>query len=372
MFSKDKLQSLGVSAGVDQIGVVSAKPLYYMKERLQRRIEEGRITPFEEQNPDLRLSPGHLLEYSQSIITLAIPYAMPACNHYLPVKEPRGKVARCAMGIDYHHAVEEKAKKLVRLIKSETGKNFNYRVLSDRSPLLERELAFNSGLGRIGENCTLINPKYGSYIALGTILTDLFIEPDQPVEGSCNYCGQCRKSCPTGALIEPFIINPYLCLSYLTQATGIFPRKIRPLLGSRIYGCDQCQEACPLNDDVEKAPFPELAFPFFPAEPFLIPLLKMTQKEFKLTIGLTSAGWRGKTTLQRNAVIALGNSRDKQAVEPLIDILKNDPRSVIRLHAAWALGQIGGHKALYALEKCYQNDPEEEIRNEARQSRSEQ
>ena len=134
---------------------------------------------------------------------------------------------------------------------------------------------------------------------------------------------------------------------------------MRPLLGNRIYGCDQCQDACPQNRGAARSPLAEFNFSYFPAEPLLLPMLEMTGKEYNLTVGLTSAGWRGKTTLQRNAVIALGNSGDPRAVRTLARLLENDSRPLIRLHSAWALGRIGGAVARFHLEKaqCYETDP---------------
>ncbi|HHX86656.1 MAG TPA: epoxyqueuosine reductase, partial [Firmicutes bacterium] len=158
------------------------------------------------------------------------------------------------------------------------------------------------------------------------------------------------------------------CLSYLTQCPGVVPEVIRPLLGNLLYGCDRCQEVCPYNQGLVNTARPEGLFPFFPAEPRLIPILSMTRKEFSSTIALTAAGWRGKTTLQRNAVIALGNLKHREAVAPLIRMLAQDPRPVIRLHAAWSLGAIGGARARFYLEKCRQQDPHGPVREEARKA----
>ena len=261
--------------------------------------------------------------------------------------------------------VEKKAAKLVEKIEAITKKSIRQKILTDRSPLLERELARHSGLGLIGENCTLINPLYGSYVALGTILLDLAIEPDQPNEEICLKCGRCREACPTGALTEPYIIDPYRCLSYLSQASGLFPANLRTHLGNKLYGCDICQEVCPLNQEVAASPLAEFGAVHFPAEPDLPALLTMTRKEFDTTIRLTAAGWRGKTTLQRNAVIALGNCKNQDVVKPLARILENDARPLIRLHAAWALGQLGGQPAEFALGKSAERDPKEAVRLEA-------
>ncbi len=367
LLNNETVKEAATSVGITQIGITTAEPLLYMKQRLLRRQDEGRITPFEENNPAKRLSPAHLLNNCRSIITLALPYATPegTYNEHIQKSEPRGAVARCARAVDYHLLVEDKARLIVEAIQKQTATHFNSRILSDRSPLLERELAHNSNLGLIGENCTLINPHYGSYTVLGTILIDREIYPDQAIEQACLHCGECRRACPTGALTEPYIINPYRCRSYLTQASGVVLPGMRSIMGHHIYGCDLCLEACPLNKSVEQAPYPELSFILFPAEPLLIPLVQMTRKEFDFSIGLTSAGWRGKTTLQRNAVIALGNNGDRTAVKILARLLENDKRILIRQHAAWALGQLGGEKSKFALEKCCLSDPEEEVKKEA-------
>jgi len=361
----EKLKELAKSAGISQLGVTAAEPLNYMQYRLQKRIDEGRLTPFEEKNHSLRLSPQDILAGCRSIIVLAVPYLI--SDNYQPEDNngPRGLVARCARGFDYHNLVEQKAGQIVKLIEAETGSSFGYRILCDRSPLLERELACQAGLGLIGENCTLINSRYGSYTALGTILVSLDLEVDDPLEKPCYQCKLCYEACPTGAIEEPYILNPHRCLSYLSQASGIFPREMRCFLGNRIYGCDRCQEVCQCNRAVDYSPFSEFSFPLFMAEPMLIPLLTITRKEFDQTIGLTSAGWRGKTTLQRNAVIALGNSHDQVAVRPLSRLLENDSRPLIRLHAAWALGRISGSKARFALDKARQNDPDTDVKEEA-------
>ncbi len=354
------------SAGISEIGIATAEPLSYMRERLEKRAAENRLSPFETGDVELRLSPAALLDNCLSIITVALPYNPPGDRAPGAAAGPRGLVARCARTLDYHTIVENRARKFMERLNQSAKPKFNYRILSDRSPLLERELAYKSGLGFIGKNCTLINRKYGSYVALGTILVNRFINPsDEPDNRSCRNCNLCIEACPTGALIKPYIIDPYRCLSYLTQAPGVFPRRLRPLLENQIYGCDQCQERCPYNKDSESSPPGENNFIFFPAEPLLIPLLSLTRKDFDSTIGLTSAGWRGKTTIQRNAVIALGNSGSEATIKPLARLLENDCRSVIRLHSAWALGRLGGNKAKLSLEKALINDPDHEVQTEA-------
>lgn len=363
-FYRLNLQELAAAAGVALAGATGAEPPPNLHERLQRRLAEGRATPFEERDPARRLAPERLLPGCRTIVVIGLPYHVPDPDYPVAAPGPRGEVARCARGADYHLLLQEKAGRLASLIKKALPVPVQYRIFADRSPLVERELARRAGLGRIGENCTLITTRYGSYVALGTILLDRALEPDEPAEDSCLSCGRCREACPTGALAAPFILDPRRCLSYLTQASGVIPATARPLLGTRLYGCDRCQEVCPLNEAAAASPHREVAFSFFPARPLLLPLLQMTQKEFAQTIGLTSAGWRGKTTLQRNAAVALGNSGDEAAIPALGRLLKNDCRILLRLHAAWALGRIGGEQARRFLEAARRSEPEPAVRTE--------
>lgn len=365
LIENEKLKTLARSINIDQLGVTKSLSFDQFRDLLEKRRREKYLTKFEEHNPELRLYPEYQLKNCLSIVTLAVPYAAAENSHRLSCAGPRGSVARCARAVDYHLVLKNKAENLITLVQKNSNRQFNYRILADRSPLLEREIARRCGLGLIAENCTVVNNLYGSYVALCTILVDVNIEADHEINNRCLQCGQCRAACPTGALSAPYILNPHRCLSYLTQAAGIFPRELRALLGKKIYGCDLCQQVCPLNNEISPSPLQEFSFELFPAEPLLLPLLNITRREFDLTVKLTSAGWRGKTTLQRNVIIALGNSKDQIAVRPLARILENDSRPVIRLHSAWSLGQLGGRQAFKALERSAKRDPEESVRQEA-------
>ncbi len=363
------LAEMAAAAGLELAGIAPAAPPAHLQSLLQQRLDEGRVTPFEEKDPALRVNTAKLLPGCRSIVVVGMPHPFREEDAPSIAGGPRGVVARCARGPDYHLLLTSGAKRLLSLIKKDLPAPLNGRILVDRSPLVERELARLAGLGWSGENCTLITPSAGSYTALGTILIDRALEPGAPLPQSCRQCGRCREACPTGALTEPFIIDPHRCLSYITQAPGVVPAAMRPLMGARLYGCDRCQEVCPHNRELPATrgePDQPAAFPFSPARPLLEPILKMTRKEFDRTIGLTAAGWRGKSILQRNAVIALGNSDDRDAVPALAQLLKHDSRPLLRLHAAWALGRLGGNRARRSLELQLHREVEPAVIEELR------
>lgn len=367
--SQLNVKDLAASIGISPVGVAGLQPWPGLRARLEKRQTEGRISPFEEQNLSRRLRPQLLLPDCRSIIVLGMPYPATRATPD-PAEGPRGEISRCAQGLDYHLLLNKKAEDLAELISRDSSAPVNYRILSDRSPLVERDLACRAGLGWIGQNCALVSPNYGSYMALGTILISLALEPDKAIPSECLLCGRCRQACPTGALIEPHILDPQRCLSYRTQASGVVETAVRPLFGSRLYGCDLCQEVCPCNyTAVRQEANPGNEYDaFFPARPLLLPLLEMTQKQFAASFGCTAAGWRGKTTIQRNVVIALGNSGDAKSVPALARILKSDPRPLLRLHAAWALGRIGNPRARYYLEASLRHETDPLVREESRQA----
>jgi len=353
MLSYRQLQEHASSLGIELIGITDGKELTSAKEILQKRIDHNNYTPWESPNIQERTNPSHLLPGCKSIILLALPYFVPF-RPEAPLLDigPRGRVARFAQGIDYHILLESKARKLVNCIKRETGASFSFRIQVDKTPLVERALAKKAGLNT-GLNQFIFSPDYGSWISLGEILLDLplplFLSDDHL---SCQECGKCFQACPTGAISSGQLMNPRKCISFLTQTKGTIPSSYRPLMGTWLYGCDSCQEACPLNQAALPSPLAELSHPFFPPSPALLPFLKKSNKEFSLTIGFTCAGWRGRSVLLRNAIINLGNSQDERAIKPLSQLIKHHPRPEIRGIAAWALGRIAGPKSLKTLDQA--------------------
>ncbi len=354
---KARIKQEAVHLGIDLIGFSRARPLTQLRSYLERRAAEGRMTGLECGDIELRVDPERILPGARTIITAGLSYwqAEPQGDGLA-----RGSLSRSAWGRDYHRVLGDKLACLAGLIRYESGAAVKSYV--DTGPPVDRALAVEAGLGWSGKNCALINPKFGSWLFIGQIYTELELEADSALALDCGECDVCLKACPTGALREAHVIDPYRCISYLTQMKGFVPPKYRPLMGRKIYGCDTCQAVCPVNRASEPGA-PKFAPEFDTVRPRLLELLQLSNREFKERFGQSAAGWRGRTVLQRNALIALGNLRRRDAVEDISACLK-DSRAVIRGHAAWALGEIGDRSALPLLEEVLQPEQNPEVARE--------
>jgi epoxyqueuosine reductase len=194
------------------------------------------------------------------------------------------------------------------------------------------------------------------------MVTNIPFPPDDPVEEGCGECTKCIDACPTGALVGPGQLNAQACISYLTQTKGFLSEEYMTKIGNRLYGCDTCQIVCPKNRGkswshrLELQPDPEVV------KPLLLPILDLSNREFKEKFGMSSAAWRGKKPIQRNAIIALGNFKEAAAVPKLTEIMLRETRPEMRGTAAWALGKIGGAEALAAVEQALLGEEETEVR----------
>ncbi|GFN31129.1 tRNA epoxyqueuosine(34) reductase QueG [Paenibacillus xylaniclasticus] len=346
---KEELKAAAKWLGIDDIGIASADPFVELKERLIRHRELGRESGFEEADLDRRTNPALLFDRPKSIIAIAVAYPSKLAN--APKSEPgarRGIFARASWGIDYHTALRERLAKLEAWLR-ERIPEVRVESMVDTGALSDRAVAERAGLGWSAKNCSIISPKLGSWIYLGEMITNLPLPPDVPVTDNCGSCTKCIDACPTGAIVGPGQLDSNKCVSFLTQTKDMLPDEYMRKIGNRLYGCDTCQIVCPENrgknwtHHSDLQPDPEVA------KPLLLPLLTIGNREFKEQYGSISGAWRGKKPIQRNAVIALGNFRDKAAVPALVDVLLKDTRPVLRGTAAWALGRIGGEEAAAAL-----------------------
>jgi epoxyqueuosine reductase len=298
---------------------------------------------------DRRLDPDEALPGARSIIIAGLNYGGADDG---PVHDPSRPVfARYARGIDYHSVFEEKLEQLARSLRRLAGGAARTRCYVDYGPVLERDHAQRAGLGWIGKNTVLINTELGSYLFLGEILTDAQLTPDDPFEPDhCGTCQRCIWACPTGAFAGPRELDSRLCISYLTiELRGPIPTELRPLIGNRIFGCDICQEVCPWNKDVPMTTEER----FRPRDDVtgaeLVELMNLSDEEFQSRFGDTPVERAKRRGLLRNVAVALGNWGDSAALPALVRGL-NDQDPLVRGHAAWALGRIGGEVAAAALQ----------------------
>jgi epoxyqueuosine reductase len=270
--------------------------------------------------------------------------------------EPRGRIARYAWGRDYHDVLKELARALVERIEKIAGRRVAARIFVDSSPLAERAVAERAGLGWFGKNTMLLLPGVSSWAFLCEVILDLPLEPDAPLRKSCGACTRCLDVCPTGALVAPGVLDNPRCISFLTiELRDSIPRALRPLMGNWIFGCDDCQEVCPVNRKSLPARIAALrAYDDESAFPQLLPLLELDHAQFRERYRgtpVTRAKWWG---LQRNICVALGNVGDPAAIPPLTDALRDKTRHpLVREHAAWALEQFTQPAARLALEAAW-------------------
>ncbi|MGE5176596.1 MAG: tRNA epoxyqueuosine(34) reductase QueG [Hyphomicrobiales bacterium] len=291
-------------------------------------------------DPARRSDPRSLLDGAVTVISVAAGYYRgdwPEADG-----AARGRVARYAWGGDYHKRMKRRVVRLARSVR-ELGPGGAWLAAVDTKPLLERGWAMRAGIGWIGKHANLIRPGAGSWCFLGEIVTAIAIEPDEPATDHCGTCARCIPACPTGAIVAPYTLDARRCISYLTiEHRGPIPLELRPLIGTRIFGCDDCQEACPWNRFATPAAHPDFAERPEQQTPELIPLLALDDDAFLARFGGTAIRRAGRNRFVRNVAVALGNLGDPRAVPALERAAREDPDADVREHAAWALARIRG------------------------------
>lgn len=346
-----KLEETLVRAAHEQgfilVGFARVRRLDERAEFFHRWLDEGRQGEMSwlARDPERRLDPRGIDPRLRSIVSLGYPYAAPAPPDVDWRAEMRGRIAAYALGPDYHDTVLARARAVAaRLAQARTGAIT--RVYVDTGAVFERQWAADAGLGWFGRNTNLLNRYHGSYFFLAEILTDVELEPSaEPYREHCGTCRQCLDLCPTGALAEGYVIEPRLCISYLTiEHRGPISPALRPALGNWIFGCDICQEVCPWNVASGAASADALM-------PSLPELMGLDEQGFRRRFegsAVTRAKRRG---LLRNAAVVLGNSGNRDAIAVLARTLEAEPEALVRAHAAWAIGRLGGRAARDGLER---------------------
>ena len=290
---KEKITTYCNKLGLDLIGFTECRIFDELREKYKNRKEKNLQNEFEEDDIEKRINPFVYMEKGKTIISIAFPYM------YEKVQYSKIYFSKYTLGKDYHEVVESYLKQICDYIKSIGGEAVSF---VDSNSLPERYIAYLSGIGFIGKNNMLISKKYGSYIFLGEIITDLKIESDEPIKNGCGECEICIKACPTGAICKSGENNSNICLSYITQKKDIEEEWFEKFKG-RMFGCDTCQNVCPYNKNAEKSNIDEFKPLDFMKDIDMEYIINMGKKEFNDKYKLTSCGWRGKNIIQRNLLI---------------------------------------------------------------------
>ena len=350
---KDAIISHARSLGFDLVRFAGADPFPEAQRAIEERIEAGLysgLSWFNRERAAVAGDPHNLMPSVRTIVSLGISYLSDAPSLPSVPGAPRGRVARYAWGLDYHEVFKDKLWALHAYVQELLGRDIEARALVDTARIVDRAVAQRAGLGWYGKNTNLLNRDHGSWVLLGELLLDVALPPDEPVRTTCGACTRCLPSCPTGALIAPGVLDNNRCISYLTiEHKGVIPRELRPLMGDWVFGCDICQDVCPVNRKAVPGNHSEFA----PGQgigpsPSLIELMEMSEEQFRARFNHSPVKRAKLQGMQRNAAIALGNLRDPAAVRVLTAAL-NGPYELVRGHAAWALGRIGGEGVVDAL-----------------------
>jgi len=311
-----------------------------------------------------RSHPKEILPECQSILVLGIHYnASPQAQ----TESGKGRIAAYAWNDDYHDILKPRLLALTAYIEKQSGNLLANRWYTDSGPILERDLARRAGLGWIGKNSMLIHPQAGSFFLLAEIFLSIPLDPDPPLPTDhCGSCTRCIDICPTDCILPDRTLDARRCISYLTiELKGPIPEDLRQPIGDWAFGCDLCQQVCPWN--IRFAP-PE-GDPAFAPRPG-IPQIDLLE-EINLTPQTFNQKFKGSPVKRakrrgylRNVATILGNQKDPAAVPALIQTLKAEPEALIRQHAAWALGQIGGTEARRALKAALEDEQEKPVLRE--------
>ncbi len=340
---KQGIAKYGLDLGFQQIGI-SGVALDGDEQHLHEWLARGfhGEMAYMQRHGIKRSRPAELVSGTVRVISARMNYLPANAGDPFEVldKDGLGYISRYALGKDYHRLMRRRLQRLADQIRDLVGP-FGYRVFVDSGPVLEKALARNAGLGWIGKHTNLIHRRAGSWFFLGEIFTDLPLPTDPPE--TKNYCGRCTaciEICPTRAIIAPYQLDARLCISYLTiEHPGSIPEALRPLIGNRIYGCDDCQLVCPWNRFAR--PSEETAFRARKdlTAPQLINLFAWSQSEFLQRTEGSAIRRIGYERWLRNIAVALGNARPSEEIRLNLQRRSGDPSETVREHVAWAMAR---------------------------------
>lgn len=336
-----EIKSWGRALGFQQVGI-SHIDLSKAEDKLNAWLKKGyhgNMT-YMARYGNKRSRPAELVPGTKSLISARINYLPPNANIAKLLQQPvKGFISRYALGRDYHKLIRRRLQQLAKQIEQVVGP-FTYRPFADSAPVMEKPIAAQAGLGWIGKHTNLLNRDAGSWFFLGTLYTDLPLPADQPVTNHCGRCTACMDVCPTQAIVAPYQLDAKRCISYLTiELKGSIPENLRPLIGNRIYGCDDCQMVCPWNRFAKITDEKE----FHPRHALdnsdLILLFNWREREFLEKTAGSAIRRIGYDSWLRNIAVALGNAPYDQAIVSTLKSKQDHPSELVREHVSWALKQ---------------------------------
>jgi epoxyqueuosine reductase len=301
--------------------------------------------------PERRSDPRILWPDVRSIVMLGVNYGPDHDPTVILAKPERGAISVYAKGDDYHDVIKKRLKALARWLIAQAGGDA--KVFVDTAAVMEKPLAAAAGLGWQGKHTNLVSREFGSWLFLGALFTTLELPPDAAEPDRCGTCSACLDICPTAAFPAPYRLDARRCISYLTiEHKGPIPRDLRPLMGNRIYGCDDCLAVCPWNKFARQGHDAKLAARAELRAPHLADLARLDDAGFRKLFARTAIKRTGRDRFVRNVLIAIGNSRNP-ALAPYAERLLNDTSAIVRGAAVWALGRLVVKRDLAALAAKY-------------------
>jgi len=346
---RDAIATRALELGFDVCRITTAAPPESGPQFLAA-LSEGRHGAMEwlARNASKRIDPQLVLDGVRSVLVLGISYHVSELDpenqvdaeSAMATPSAKGNVARYARHEDYHDVLVAPLKALTEYVQTLGGVGTRSLWYVDTGPVLERDLAQRAGVGFVGKHTNLVSRTHGNWLLLAEILTTLQLEPDAPEKNRCGHCTRCLDSCPTHCITAPFKLDARRCISYLTiELKGSIPLELRPLIGNRIFGCDDCLAVCPWNRFAKAGSIMRHVVRRELATPDLLDLLRLTNDEFKRQFAGTPILRSKRRGLLRNVCVALGNIGTVDALSAL-ETAATDPEPLIAEHARWAIEQI--------------------------------
>jgi epoxyqueuosine reductase len=335
-----QIRAWGKELGFQQIGI-SGIELVEAEQHLNGWLRAGHHGEmgYMAEHGSKRSRPAELEPGTLSVICARMDYLPECAEAWSVLRAPQlGYISRYALGRDYHKLLRKRLQQLANRITAKIG-NFGYRVFVDSAPVLEKPLSVQAGLGWIGKHSNLIQRQHGSWFFLGEIYTDLPLPTDEAGTPHCGSCTACIDICPTAAIVEPYVVDARRCISYLTiEHKGSIPEALRPLLGNRIYGCDDCQLVCPWNRFAQYSNERDFMPRHGLDSPRLLELFNWDEATFLRNTEGSAIRRIGHERWLRNCAVALGNAPYDESIVSSLQ-KRNTDSALVREHVAWALAQ---------------------------------